>query len=280
MMIAIKFMHDKVPIGQIIFSRSLLGIFAVALVYYLRGELTGRFVVKSPRAHLPWALFASTAMGTWFVCLTMIPLPEATAIGFIMPLLVVALAVIILNEKIRIVRWVAILSGLTGVGIIVWPRLGVGADYSSISSIGAALALGAALCWAIAQIYLRRLTKTETSGSAVLSFSLATMALSLFSLPLGWVVPTAADWGLIAICGIAGGFGQLCVAESLRFAEASVVAPFEYLAFPIASIAAILLFDEYPDSNIWWGLPFVIAGGLLVIYREHQLGKITQNSAG
>lgn len=278
MMISIKFMHNKVPIGQIIFSRSLLGIFAVALVYYLRGELSGCFVVQSPRAHLPWALFASTAMATWFVCITMIPLPEATAIGFIMPLLVVALAVFILNEKIRIVRWVAILSGLTGVGIIVWPRLGVGADHSSMSSIGAALALGAALCWATAQIYLRRLTRTETSGSAVLSFSLATMALSLFSLPLGWVVPTAVDWGLIAICGIAGGFGQLCVAESLRFAEASVLAPFEYLAFPVASIAAIFLFDEYPDSNIWWGLPFVIAGGLLVIYREHQLGKIAKTS--
>lgn len=273
MMIAIKFLHNKVPIGQIIFARALLGILAVCLVYYLRGEFRGRFVIHSPGDHALWAISASAAMGMWFICITMIPLPEATAIGFIMPLLVVALAVFILGEKIKLIRWLAILSGLTGVSIIVWPRLGVGADYSSASSIDAALALCAALCWALAQIFLRRLTRTETSGSAVLSFSIATMGLGLLSMPLGWVIPTAAEWGLIALCGIAGGFGQLCVAESLRFAEASALAPFEYLAFPVASIAAIFFFNEYPDTNIWWGLPFVIAGGLLVIYREHQLSR-------
>lgn len=273
MMIAIKFLKDDVPIGQIIFARSLLGIMAVALVYHLRGQLAGSFVVKSWPAHAVWSISAATAMGMWFVCITMIPLPEATAIGFIMPLLVVALAFFILKEKIRIIRWVAILSGLTGVGIIVWPSLGFGADYGSAASIGAALALGASLCWALAQIFLRRLTKTETSGSAVLSFSVTTMIMSLFSLPFGWTSPSISAWMLIGVCGIAGGFGQLCVAESLRYAEASALAPFEYLAFPVASIAAIFFFGEYPDANIWWGLPLVVAGGLLVIYREHQLSK-------
>lgn len=273
MMISIKFLQDDVPIGQVIFARSLLGMFAVVLVYYIRGQLASSFVIRSVRTHTVWSVSAASAMGMWFVCITLIPLPEATAIGFIMPLLVVALAYFILKEKIRIIRWVAILSGLTGVGIIVWPRLGVGADYSSTASIGAALALSSALCWAFAQIALRRLTKTETSGSAVLSFSVTTMIMSLFSLPFGWVSPSVSEWGLIAICGIAGGFGQLCVAESLRFAEASALAPFEYLAFPVASIAAIFFFGEYPDANIWWGLPLIVAGGLLVIYREHQLSK-------
>ncbi len=273
MMIAIKLLQDSVPIGEIIFARSLLGMLAVATVYKLRGEFEGRFVIRSVRAHAFWALTAAMAMGMWFICITLIPLPEATAIGFAMPLLVVAMAFFILGETVRIVRWIAILTGLAGVCIIVWPRLGVGASYSSASAIGAALALGAAICWALAQTLLRRLTRTETSGSAVLSFSIATMILSLFSIPLGWTLPDAGQWGLILLCGVAGGFGQLCVAESLRFAEASALAPFEYLAFPIASLAAILFFGEYPDTNVWLGLPLVIAGGLLVIYREHQLSK-------
>ena len=276
MMVTIKFMQEQVPIGQIIFARSLLGMIAVALVYHLRGQFRGRFTVQSPRAHLTWSLSAATAMAMWFVCITLIPLPEATAISFIMPMLLAALAFFILGETIRIVRWLAILAGLTGVAIIAWPSLGIGADYGSNASIGAALALGASLCWAFAQITLRRLTKTETSGSAVLSFSITTMLLSLISLPMGWVVPSAYEWGLIAICGIAGGFGQLCVAESLRFAEASTLAPFEYLAFPLASLAAIFFFAEYPNANIWWGLPLVVAGGLLVIFREHQAGKQEQ----
>lgn len=275
MMIAIKLLQDDVPIGEIIFARSLLGMIAVAGVYQLRGQFQGRFVIKSARAHSFWALSAASAMAMWFICITLIPLPEATAIGFAMPLLVVAMAFVILGERVRVVRWIAILTGLAGVCIIVWPRLGVGASYGSASAVGAALALGAAVFWALAQTLLRRLTRTETSGSAVLSFSIATMLLSLFSIPLGWTVPSAGQWGLILMCGVAGGFGQLCVAESLRFAEASALAPFEYLAFPVASVAAIVFFGEYPDTNVWLGLPLVVAGGLLVIFREHQLSKKT-----
>jgi len=273
MMIAIKLLHDGVPIGEIIFARSLLGMLSVAAIYQLRGEFKGRFVIKSVRAHTFWALSAATAMGMWFVCITLIPLPEATAIGFAMPLLVVAMAFFVLGEQVRVVRWVAILTGLIGVGIIIWPSLGTRANYGSAAAIGAALALGAAVFWALAQTLLRRLTQTETSGSAVLSFSIATMILSLFSLPLGWSVPDAGQWALILLCGVAGGFGQLCVAESLRFAEASALAPFEYLAFPVASIAAIFFFGEYPQANVWLGLPLVVAGGLLAIFREHQLAK-------
>lgn len=273
MMIAIKLLQNDIPIGEVIFSRALLGMMAVAAVYKLRGQFAGRFVIRSVRAHSYWALSAAMAMVMWFICITLIPLPDATAIGFVMPLLVVAMAFFILGETVRIVRWIAILTGLAGVSIIVWPNLGVGADYSSASAIGAALALTAAFFWALAQALLRRLTQTETSGSAVLSFSIATMFISLLSLPFGWSMPTGSQWGLILLCGVAGGFGQLCIAESLRFAEASALAPFEYLAFPIASLAAIVFFGEYPDKHIWYGLPLVVAGGLLVIFREHQLAK-------
>lgn len=273
MMIAIKLLQNDIPIGEVIFTRALLGMMAVAGVYKLRGQFAGRFVIRSVRAHSYWALSAAMAMVMWFICITLIPLPDATAIGFVMPLLVVAMAFFILGETVRIVRWIAILTGLAGVSIIVWPSLGAGANYSSASAIGAALALTAAFFWALAQALLRRLTQTETSGSAVLSFSIATMLISLLSLPFGWSMPTGSQWGLILLCGVAGGFGQLCIAESLRFAEASALAPFEYLAFPIASLAAIAFFGEYPDKHIWYGLPLVVAGGLLVIFREHQLAK-------
>ncbi len=279
MMVAIKFLHQQVPIGQIIFARSILGLAAVCLAFQLMGQFRGNFTINSLRSHVSWATSAALAMAMWFVGLTLIPLPEATAISFIMPLLVVALAWLLLGEKIRLIRWIAVAIGITGVGIIIWPSLGVGADYTSASALGAALSLGASFCWAFAQISLRRLSKTESSGSAVVSFSVATMILALFSLPFGWTNPTASEWGLIAVCGIAGGFGQLSVALSLRYTEASALAPFEYLLFPVSSVAAIIWFGEYPDSNIWIGLPFVVFGGLLVIFREHQLSKRKQKEA-
>ena len=116
-----------------------------------------------------------------------------------------------------------------------------------------------------------------------MSFSIATMLLALFTLPLGWSIPAlarslpdSAGWGWLILCGVAGGLGQLSTAEALRYATPGTLAPFEYLSFPIATIAAIMLFGEQPDANIWWGLPFVVAGGLLVIFREYQLSQRTE----
>lgn len=273
MMIFIKLLSTHVPIGQIVFFRALIGLSAIVLTYAMLGRLHGTFALRSPRKHLAWALTAGFSMSCWFVSITLIPLPEATAIGFVMPLITVALAWLMLGEQVRVFRWAAIMVGMVGVGIIIWPRLGGGAELTSTAAIGSLLALLAATGWALAQIFMRRLTKTETSGSAVMSFSVVTMLLALATVPLGWVIPSAQQWALIVGCGLAGGLGQFCVAESLRHGEASTVAPFEYLTFPIASIAAAVFFGEFPDANVWIGLPFVVAAGLFVIYREHQLAR-------
>ncbi len=273
MMAMVKFLDDRVPLGQTIFFRALIGLNAVFIVYALRGEFRQTFKIVSARSHLGWALSCACAMILWFTALTLIPLPEATAIGFVVPLITVALAWLVLGERVRVFRWLAVLVGLFGVGIIIWPRLGAGADYGSSAAIGAMVALCSATLWALAQIFLRRLSNTESSGSAVMSFSIATMVLGLASIVWGWANPSAIEWLAIAVCGLAGGFGQLCIAQSLRYGEASTMAPFEYLTFPVASIVGIFAFGEYPDSNVWMGLPLVIAAGLFVIYRERQLSR-------
>ena len=273
MMAMVKILDERVPLGQTIFFRALIGLSAVFLVYYLRGEFRQTFTIVSVRRHTGWALSCACAMMLWFTALTLIPLPEATAIGFVVPLITVALAWLVLGERVRVFRWIAVLVGLLGVAIIIWPRIGVGADYGSSAALGAMVALCSATLWALAQIFLRRLTTTESSGSAVLSFSVATMVLGLASLFWGWVNPAAVEWLAIAVCGLAGGFGQLCIAQSLRYGEASTMAPFEYLTFPVASVVGIVVFNEYPDHSVWLGLPLVVAAGLFVIYRERQLNS-------
>ena len=273
MMAMVKILDERVPLGQTIFFRALIGLSAVFLVYYLRGEFRQTFTIVSVRRHTGWALSCACAMMLWFTALTLIPLPEATAIGFVVPLITVALAWLVLGERVRVFRWMAVLVGLLGVAIIIWPRIGVGADYGSSAALGAMVALCSASLWALAQIFLRRLTTTESSGSAVLSFSVATMVLGLASLLWGWVNPAAVEWLAIAVCGLAGGFGQLCIAQSLRYGEASTMAPFEYLTFPVASVVGIVVFNEYPDHSVWLGLPLVVAAGLFVIYRERQLNS-------
>ncbi len=271
MMAMVKILDERVPLGQTIFFRALIGLSAVFLVYQLRGEFRQTFTIVSARKHIGWATSCACAMMLWFTALTLIPLPEATAIGFVVPLITVVLAWLVLGERVRVFRWMAVIVGLIGVGVIIWPRLGNGADYGSNAALGAMVALCSATLWALAQIFLRRLTKTESSGSAVLSFSVATMVLGLGSVFWGWVSPGALEWLAIAVCGLAGGFGQLCIAQSLRYGEASTMAPFEYLTFPVASVVGIVFFSEYPDDSVWLGLPMVIAAGLFVMYRERQL---------
>ena len=205
MMAMVKILDERVPLGQTIFFRALIGLSAVFLVYYLRGEFRQTFTIVSVRRHTGWALSCACAMMLWFTALTLIPLPEATAIGFVVPLITVALAWLVLGERVRVFRWMAVLVGLLGVAIIIWPRIGVGADYGSSAALGAMVALCSASLWALAQIFLRRLTTTESSGSAVLSFSVATMVLGLASLFWGWVNPAAVEWLAIAVCGLAGG---------------------------------------------------------------------------
>ncbi len=290
MMVSLKFATEHIAVGQIIFTRAVIGIATIYTFYYVvahhRGSSAG-FKIKSAVNHLPWAISSAFAMTMWFVALTLIPLPEATAIGFLLPLLVVFFAWLILGERIKIIRSLAIATGLLGVSIIVWPRLGTDADYGSASALGAALSLAAVVCWAYAQICLRTLSKTESSGSAVISFSVATMSLAILTIPLStiypqfsWMWPDSSGWLWLLLCGVTGGLGQLGTAESLRYATPGTLAPFEYLAFPVASIAAIFFFDEHPDANIWKGLPFVIAGGSVVILREYQLKiKADRNSS-
>jgi len=271
MMAMVKFLDERVPLGQTIFFRALIGLAAVCLVYQLRGEFRQTFIIVSVRRHLSWALSCASAMVVWFTALTLIPLPEATAIVFVVPLITVVLAWLVLGERVRVFRWLAVVVGLIGVGVIIWPRLGAGADYGSSAAIGAMLALGSAILWALSQIFLRKLSETESSGSAVMSFSVATMVLGLSTVVGGWASPSAIEWLAIAVCGLAGGFGQLCIAQSLRYGEASTMAPFEYLTFPVASLVGIVAFNEFPDDNVWLGLPLVVAAGLFVMYRERQL---------
>ena len=271
MMAMVKFLDDRVPLGQTIFFRALIGLAAVFAEYRLRGEFRQTFVIVSAHRHIGWALSCACAMILWFTALTLIPLPEATAIGFVVPLITVVLAWLVLGERVRVFRWLAVLVGLLGVGVIIWPRLGAGADYGSSAAIGAMVALCSASLWALAQIFLRKLSETETSGSAVMSFSVATMVLGLSTVLWGWANPSVFEWLAIAVCGLAGGFGQLCIAQSLRYGEASTMAPFEYLTFPVASLVGIVAFNEIPDNNVWLGLPLVVAAGLFVMYRERQL---------
>jgi len=237
----------------------------------MRKELRIGFKTQNPMNHVWRGVIGTSAMAMTFGALGLLPLPEMTAIGYAMPIFVVVFAAMFLNEPVRLFRLMTVAVGLVGVMIILAPRLSV--DVIDVSeTLGAVLALGSAVTAALAQVFIRKLTKTETTSSIVFWFSVTATGLSLLTVYWGWVVPTPKEAALLVLAGIIGGVGQILLTSSYRLADASFVAPFEYASMLFSIAIGFAFFDEVPTSTTLIGASVVIFAGILIIWRERQLG--------
>lgn len=270
----IKATASHVPPGQAVFFRSLLAIPVIFTWLVMRGDLRGGLHVESRMSHF-WRGFVGTAaMGLMFAGLAYLPLPEVTAISYATPLLVVIFAAMFLGERVGVFRLSSVALGLTGVLVILAPRLTVlsGEAVQSTEAVGAILMLMGAVCAALAQIYVRKLVQTEQTSAIVFYFSLTSTLLSLLTLPFGWVVPTGQETLLLIMAGLLGGAGQIFLTSAYRFAGASVVAPFDYASMIFAILIGYFVFSEVPTGRMLLGAAIVISAGVLIIWRESRLG--------
>ncbi len=275
---ALKIAAETVPIGELVFARNFFGLFPVLLMVGLRGELGLAFRTTNPKGHLTRSAVGLTAMVCSFTAYHLLPLPDATAIGFATPLIVVVLAFFLLGEKVRIYRWSAIGVGFIGILVVLSPHLGE-ADLDNASAIGALVGAAAAAFSAFAMITVRKLCETERTSTIVTWFAGAATLLSLLTLPLGlvlpgqaWIMPDLYTGGLMLAIGLAGGVGQILMTQSYRYADASTIAPFDYVNMLWAIIVGWVVFSEIPVPEVMIGAGIVIAAGVFVIYREHKLG--------
>jgi drug/metabolite transporter (DMT)-like permease len=267
----IKSVSGHVPPGQSVFFRSLFAIPVIVVWLAMRKELKIGLKTQNPMNHVWRGVIGTSAMAMTFGALGLLPLPEMTAIGYAMPIFVVVFAAMFLNEPVRLFRLMTVAVGLVGVMIILAPRLSV--DVIDVSeTLGAVLALGSAVTAALAQVFIRKLTKTETTSSIVFWFSVTATGLSLLTIYWGWVVPTPKEAALLVLAGIIGGVGQILLTSSYRLADASFVAPFEYSSMLFSIAIGFAFFDEVPTSTTLIGASVVIFAGILIIWRERQLG--------
>lgn len=278
MVVMLKIVSETVPIGQIVFARNFFGLWPVLLMVAFRGELKVAFRTDRPFGHLGRSAVGITAMLFSFTSFALLPLPDATAIGFATPLFVIVLAFLVLKETVRIYRWSAVGIGFLGILIILSPHLGKG-------GIGSGQALGA-ICGAIAagfsamaMMFVRKLCEFERTATIVTWFSGMATVLSLLTIPVGWIwpeqawqIPDGKTMLLLVLLGLCGGVGQILMTQSYRFAEASTIAPFDYTNMIWAILFGWLLFSEIPLPQVLAGAAIVIGAGVFVIYREHQLG--------
>lgn len=276
----IKATTAHVPPGEAVFFRSFLAIPVILIWLTLRGDLRTGLRAISLMNHF-WRGFVGTAaMGLGFAALGMLPLPEVTALGYAAPLLVVIFAAMFLNEQVGVFRIGAVGLGLGGVLIVLAPRLTAlsGPTVETMQAVGAMLALTGAICAALAQIYVRKLVQSEETSAIVFYFSVTSTLLSFLTIPFGWVIPSGQELGLLILAGVLGGLGQIFLTSSYRFADASVVAPFDYASILFALGIGYFIFDEVPSHTMLTGASLVILAGIIIIWREHQLG-IRRNKA-
>jgi len=271
--------QSGVPIGQVMFFRNFFALILIIIVITpknLRQEIaTNRF-----GGHLLRSFVGAAAMACIFYTLFALPLAQATVISFAAPLITVIFSVILLKEVVRIYRWMAVIAGLMGVVVMMWPQLSQSSDGQvSAGWVAFAIAMLGASLMSLAKIQIRRLAITEKTLAIVFYFSLFSTFFSLLSVPFGWIMPPLEDFILLILVGLVGGAAQICLTQSFKRAEASALAPFEYTALLFAVFIDITIFAIYPSAYVLIGAAIVICSGLFVIYRERKL-QIERKSKG
>lgn len=289
MSVMAKFANGGYSLGEVTLFRAGFALIIIVLWMVLRGDFPRVLATSRWGGHLLRSTIGCCGMFFGFGALRLLSLPSATAFSFATPLLTVALAALVLHERVRFYRWAAVVLGLLGVLVMTGVLHRGAASASSTPIFGAIIAISGASCAAAAAIQTRRLLRTERTSSIIFYFmtmaTLASAALLLAgpvwpaALPGAalmhsqtFLLPSLHDGMVLAMIGVFGGLGQILVTESFRHADASILAPFDYASMLWALVLGYALFGEIATQHILQGAAIVVVAGLFVIWREHRLG--------
>ena len=269
---SIKLAGD-VPVGQIIFFRAGFALIPILIMIFLTIGPRTALRTKNPLLHLGRSLIGLTGMFLNFASLKLLPLADVTGYGFVQPIFAVVLAALLLRETVGPYRGAAVVLGFAGVMLMLEPHGGLFAIIAKGFSAGAAIALASALIGAFVIVFIRQMSATE-QGQTIVFYFMATCTVAGAVTMLWSRVPLTPDmifW--LILSGIFGGFGQMGLTFCYRYAEPSLLAPFDYLAMVWAVTLGYLVFAEVPAGLVLAGTGIVIAAGSFIAWREHRVGR-------
>ena len=286
----IKLLSGDYPLHQMIFLRSVIGIvFSLALV-----QLEGGFNIlrtDKPLLHLLRGLLLVVSNLSFFTALAVLPLADTTALFFVAPLFITLLSIPLLGERVGIRRISAVLVGFAGVLVMQqpWSSEGLGTGERLVLLLPVLAAFTYALC----QIMARRLGATAKASALAVyiqgTFILISLGFwiiagdgryaegtdnaSLQFLLRPWRRPDVDDSLLFLALGVLSGVIGYSISQAYRLAQPATVAPFEYVAMPLAVLWGWLIWDYLPSAQILVGIILIMGAGLYVFLRERQRGR-------
>lgn len=255
----VKAIGDSAALGQIVFYRSAVAMVPLVIFLWLRNEFPHGLATRRPFGHLARCAMGGAAMFTSFATVQLLPIAEATMLFYLSPVMIVALAALTLGERPSLRSWGGLALGVAGAMALTAPRFGS----QSPELFGIALGLLTAALTAGALVQVRALASSESPGAIAFYFALACSVAGLATLPFGWTKPDAATYLLLIGTGLCGGAAHIAMTVSFRHAEASLLAPFEYLTLLWAMFIGVMFFAETPTAAFLIAAPLVIAGAVL-----------------
>ena len=216
---------------------------------------------EQPKLQLLRGIILLTANILFFYSISVISLAKALTLAFIHPLIVTSLSPFLLGEKVGIKKWTAVLIGFIGALIVIRPGI-VEFNYASLA------AFGTGVCYGFYLMITRKLSTSDNPLLTLLLTGVVGAVIGTFIVPVVWVNPTFTEWSLLALMGVFACLGHLFLILSLKYADASKLAPFGYFEIVTNIMLGYYFFDDFPNYWTWFGLTIIICSGVYISLRE------------
>ena len=258
-----KYLSSELSFFQITWARYFFTVFFTLpfMFFFFRKNLTW---TSQPKLQIFRGLTLFFANILFFYSISIISMAKALTLAFVAPLITTALSPIFLGEKVGFRRWSAVIVGFVGSLIVVRPGF-IEFNLASIAALGTGFFYG---------IYLIITRKLHSSDSPLLTLLLTGVVgavVASFLVPVVWINPTLNQWSLLALMGIFACLGHLFLILSLKYAEASKLAPFGYFEIVTNVILGYYFFGDFPHYWTWVGLVIIVCSGVYISFRERGL---------
>ena len=261
-----KYLSSDLPVLQITWARYFFTVaFTLPIMFFFfRKNLVW---TDKPKLQLIRGLILLTANVCFFYSISIISLAKALTLAFIAPLIVTAFSPIFLGEKVGFRRWSAVIIGFIGSMVVIRPGF-VEINLASLAALGTGVRYGFYL------IITRKLSSSDNPLLTLLLTGVVGAIIISFVMPFVWIKPTLNQWSMMAAIGIFACVGHLFIILSLKYADASKLAPFSYFEIVTNIIIGYYFFSDFPDKWTFLGLFIIILSGIYISRRENIVKRL------